>query len=131
MILKNVRKDVVKKAYLQLPLKTTVNILRMCNLMGLVIDQFSLNDYEKVYLAYYWIALNIERNCSYSGKYESAATTYSEGKSTYVGIDALFSTIVSNLGLRSNTIEGEAKRTIDDPKGKTIFVDLAHIWNMS
>ena len=129
MILKNVRKDVVQQAYLQLPSRTTVNILRMCNLMGSVIEQFSLNDYEKVYLVYYWIAFNIERDCSYSGKYESAVTTYSEGKSTHVGISALFSTMVSNLGLRSNIIEGEAKRTVDDPKGKTIFGELTHIWN--
>ena len=34
MILKNVRKDVVKKAYSQLPSRKTVNILRMCNLMA-------------------------------------------------------------------------------------------------
>ena len=90
MILKYVRKDVVQQAYLQLPSRTTVNILKMCNLMGSVIEQFSLNDYEKVYLVYYWISFNIERDCSYSGKYESAVTTYSEGKSTHVGISALF-----------------------------------------
>jgi hypothetical protein len=86
--------------------------------MNSVIDEFSLNDYEKVYLVYYWMGNNIEIDCSYTGKYESAVTVYTEGKSTHVGISSLFSTMVSNLGLRSNTIEGETKRTIDDPKGK-------------
>ena len=129
MILKNVRKDVVKKAYSQLPSRKTTNILRMCHLMSSVIEEFSLNDYEKVYLVYYWIAYNIEIDCSYTGKYESAVTAYNGGKSTYVGISALFSTIISNLGLRSNIIEGQTKRTVSDPKGKAIFGELAHIWN--
>jgi transglutaminase/protease-like cytokinesis protein 3 len=129
MILKNVRKDVVKKAYTQLPSRKTTNILKMCHLMNSVIDEFSLNDYEKVYLVYYWMGNNIEIDCSYTGKYESAVTAYTEGKSTHVGISSLFSTMVSNLGLRSNIIEGETKRTIDDPKGKKIFGELAHIWN--
>ena len=125
MILKNVRKDVVQKAYSQLPKRTSVNILKMCNLMNSEIDNFSLNDYEKVYLVYYWIGYNIKIDCSYSGKYESAVTTYNDGQSTHVGITALFSTMVSNLGLRSNIIEGEMKRTINDYEGKNIFGEHA------
>ena len=34
LIINNVRKDVVKKAYLNLPSRTSQNILKMCNLMN-------------------------------------------------------------------------------------------------
>ena len=51
----------------------------MCNLMNKAKEDYSLNQYEAAYLVYYWIGYNIKIDCSYSGKYESAVTTYNYG----------------------------------------------------
>ena len=129
LLLKDVRKDVVNQAYLQLPKRSQVNILKMCNLLSQAKENYSLNDYESVYLAYYWIGQNIEIDCTNSkSKYESAVTAYNEGRSTSTGTTALFSTMVSTLGYKSNYIEGTLKAIVNNNKGECVS-EYNHLWN--
>lgn len=129
MILNQVKIDKVKQIYSHLPKRTSVNILKMCNLMNKEIESNSLNDYEAVYLVYYWIGQNIEVDCTnYNVRYESPVNAFNTGKSSYVGIATLFSTMVSNLGHESNIIEGDLKRIENNNKGE-IVAEIAHIWN--
>ena len=129
LILKYVRKNTVNQAYLQLPKRSQVNILKMCNLISQEKENYSLNDYEAVYLVYYWIGQNIEIDCSNSNsKYESAITAYNEGKSSYVGTSALFSTMVSTLGYKSNYIEGTLKAIVNNNKGEVVS-EMDHLWD--
>lgn len=130
MILKNVRKSFVRKACNSLPKRTSTNILKMSILMNQQIESLSLNNYEAVYLIYYWIGNNIQRDCSgYISKSESAVTTFNQGKSSYVGISSLFSTMVSNLGLKTNTIEGKLKYNSDNTNNGELVENIDHMWN--
>ena len=129
LIMKNVRIDKVKQVYLKLPNRSSVNILKMCNLMIKEIEDNSLNDYEATYLVYYWIGQNIEVDCTNSNvRYESPVNTFNTGKSSYVGISTLFATMVSNLGHQSNIIEGTLKRIENNDKGEVV-AETAHIWD--
>lgn len=130
MILKNVRTDIVRKAYLKLPKRTSTNILILNNLMKQEIENYSLNYYEIVYFVYYWITQNIEIDCSNKeNQFISIVRAYNEGKSSYVGISLLFSTMVNNLGLQSNTIEGTVKMITDNTYSGEIVEIIDHIWN--
>ena len=130
LIINNVRKDVVKKAYSDLPSRTSQNILKMCNLMNKAKEDYSLNQYEAVYLVYYWISLNIKINCEDAfSQYSSAVNTFNEGKSSSVGISALFSTMVSNLGIQSNNIEGVSKINTDNNENGELIETKEYVWN--
>ena len=130
LILKNVNKELVRKAFLNLPKRTDINILKMCNLMNQEKESLGLNDYEAVYLIYYWIGKSIRINC-YSKDYEytSAVTAYNEGTSSYVGISSLFSTMVNNIGLVSNIINGVFKSIEDNTSNGEIVETIHHVWN--
>ena len=129
LLLGSIRKGVVNQAYLQLPKRSQVNILKMCNLLSQAKENYSLNDYESVYLVYYWIGQNIEIDCTNSNtKYESAVTAYNEGRGTSAGTTALFSTMVSTLGYKSNYIEGTLKAIVNNNKGEVVS-EYDHLWN--
>lgn len=130
MILKNVRMSFVRKALNNLPKRINTNILKMCILMNQEKESLSLNNYEAVYLIYNWIGNNIKRDCSGNiAKSESAVTAFNQGKSSYIGISSLFSTMVSNLGLKTNTIEGKLKYNSDNINNGQLVEIIDHMWN--
>ena len=130
LIINKVRKDVVKSAYSNLPSRTSQNILKMCNLMNKAKEDYSLNQYEAAYLVYYWIGQNIKINCDDAfTQYSSAVNTFVEGKSSSVRISALFSTMVSNLGIQSNNIEGVSKINTDNNENGELIETKEYVWN--
>ena len=131
MILKYVRKNIVNQAYLNLPKRQSTNILKMCNSINKEKESFSLNDYELTYLVYYWIAQNLQIDClNYNSKYESALIAFNEGISSYKGISSLFSTMMTNLGILNQIIEGSLRTPTENTKNGEIEEILEHIWSV-
>lgn len=130
LILGNVNKNEVNKAFLSLPKRSSVNILRMCNLMTSAKEKYNLNDYESAYLVYYWISQTIQIDCANKfSQYSTPLNTYNQGKSSYAGISALFFTMLSNLGIESNIVTGKTKIITDNTSNGQIFEIKDHIWN--
>ena len=129
-LIDQVRKDVVRKALLNLPKKENLDILKMCLEMSSFKSTYSLNDTESAYLVYKWIEQNIEydENDEEQGNSStSAANIYKTGKGGVIGITGLFKTMCDRLKIKSDIILGLTKTFSDDYPSKIITKEYA--WN--
>ena len=129
-LIDQVRKDVVRKALLNLPKRESLDILKMCLKMSSFKSTYSLNDAESAYLAYKWIEQNIEydKNDEEQGNSSTAiATVYKTGKGGATGITGLFKTMCDRLKIKSDTILGLTKTSSGTIKMKIITKEYS--WN--
>ena len=129
-LIDQVRKDVVRKALLNLPKRESLDILKMCLKMSSFKSTYSLNDAESAYLAYKWIEQNIEydKNDEKQGNSSTAITTvYKTGKGGATGITGLFKTMCDRLKIKSDTILGLTKASSGTIKMKIITKEYS--WN--
>lgn len=127
-ILGDVRKDIVNKAYYNLPKRSNTNFLQLVNLMKKEKENYNLNDYELIFLLYYWIGQNFKINCK-EDKTEVAVTVFEKGEASYIGISFLFSILVNNLGFLCKTIDGKVKSIEDNISNGEIIEVINHRWN--
>ena len=111
-LIDQVRKDIVKKALLNLPKRENLDILKMGLEMVAFKSTYSLNDAESAYLVYKWIEQNIKYD--YEGEKNgnsstALATVYKTGKGGAIGITGLFKTMCDRLKIKSDTILGLTK----------------------
>ena len=127
-LIDQVRKDIVKKALLNLPKRESLDILKMCLEMVAFKSTYSLNDAESAYLVYKWIEQNIKYDYEGEKNGDSStalATVYKTGKGGVTGITGLFNTMCSLLKIEADTILGLTKAISRGIK----IVTKEHSWN--
>ena len=108
MLLISVRRETVNTALTGIPAKKTIDYNMFLEKMVDLRDHYRLSDLEVAYLAYKWIAQNIEvqydlRNTNYP------VNVYDSGKGNPSGIASLFNAICKNFNITSGSIEGTVK----------------------
>ena len=129
LLLGKIREDIVDSALLNLPKRTSIDILKMSLLIVDEKEKNSLTDSESAFLIYKWIAQNIEINCYYSIKNEeSESTVYKSGKGRPSAISSLFNKMCSYMNIKSDSISGYYK-TLNNSEYYKKFSEAEHTWN--
>ena len=129
LLLEKIRFDEVSNALSYLPPMKKINILQMCKQIKSVKDDYQLTTEETAYLIFKWISQNIEVDCdNYSGKLQTALTTYNSGKGGFVGISNLFLTMCLRLNIHSELVNGLVK-SMKNSDGTIVSVE-EHVWNL-
>lgn len=128
-LLEDLREEVVDASLLNLPQRTSVDILKMCIAMNNEKNTVPLTDIEAAFLVYKWITQNIKINCADYNKKESPVAVYKTGVGSFVGISALFNIMCSNMNIESISITGFNKRLDNVVKTKRLSTKVEHYWN--
>ena len=107
-----VRKNIIDAILNNLPKRNIINELQMIRAMQSYKGKYNLNETECAYLAYKWIAQNIEYDCyglNHNQINNGEMTTYNTGKGVSTGISSLFVKICKLLGLEAESITGYYK----------------------
>lgn len=130
--LNKVRKDVVDKALISLPLRSSVDLARMTTSMKSAKTNYGLTQGETAYMVYKWEGQNIVYDC-YNFNHNrklidySAEGTYMNGKGVCDGYAKVFLNMTTSLGLECQRVVGYSKGSSYAQGRKPTATD--HAWN--
>jgi len=122
-----IRMEIIDKCLLNLPKRKEVDILKMIKQMINAQEKYSLNEAESAYLAFKWIAQNIENDFYKEEGSDEPITVYNSASGNPKGISSLFNNMCMFLNVVSDSISGYLK--IADYKNDVIKSDKEYIWN--
>ena len=113
LLLGTVRKEIVSKAFRNIPSKNNISLLQMLNTIKKTKDSFSLSDAESAYLVYIWVTEYIKVDFLDNNKY--VENVYNSGKGNPVGVSNLFNLMCNYIKIESKSISGYIKkRNVDN-----------------
>lgn len=107
-----VRKEVIDKSIRKVPSFKKRDILEVLIGMSKAKDEFELNDVESAYLAFRWIAQNIEYE-SIEGN-QDLTNVFNSRKGNSAGISSLFNRMCTYMKVESDSITGNFKSIVQN-----------------
>ena len=127
-LLGSVRREVVDNILKGIPQKKDMKYEQFIEAMKKIKNSYSLSEAEFAYLAYKWIAQNIDVQYNLGNKNSYPPFVYELGRGTPYGIALLFCTVSSNLGARPNLITGYVK-VVNKNNYNEMISEIESAWN--